>query len=620
MAKTRTRKPSTPLSHEANDLRPMLFETSWEVCCQTGGIYTVLRSKAQAVVDRWGDNYWLIGPRREPGASIEFEPGEPGPMIAEVLEELRSRGIVIHAGHWLVSGHPQVLLVDLEALADKISQMKYFFYKDIGIGTRDQDWDLDGCVAMGYAVADFLMILHRNAGNRPMLAHFHEWQGAAAIPILKHRGASFPTVFTTHATQVGRSLCAANVDLYDHLANIDGEAVAYEHGIAERFFIERAAARATDVFTTVSAITSMEAEQFLGRKADVLLPNGLNIERFAAPYEFQNLHRQNKQLIHEFVTGHFFPSYTFDLDQTLYLFTAGRYEFRNKGFDVFIEALYELNNRLKAHPNGITVVAFIIAPVPYRSFNVTTLNRQAMLNELRETTDAVAEDMSRRLFHTIAMGRMPTTDDLLDEHAEFRLRRIMHAWTQGLPPTIVTHDLVDDTNDPVLRHLRGRWLVNNRDDPVKVVFHPEFITSTSPVLGLEYDEFVRGCHMGVFPSYYEPWGYTPMECVVRGIPAITSDLSGFGSYVISHFPDHNESGIYVAPRRGVSFQQTVDQVANWLYALTRLTPRERIELRNRIEAHAEHFDWANLTTHYFTARQMAFEKYYPNIAAVLPAE
>jgi glycogen synthase len=445
-----------------------------------------------------------------------------------------------------------------------------------------------------------------------MLAHFHEWQAAVAIPRLRHRQVQIPLLFTTHATLVGRSLSAANIDLYDWLPGINGEAVAHEHQFPHRYYIEKAAAHGCDIFTTVSGITALEAEQFLGRKPDVLTPNGLNVERFSAPYQFQNLHRENKELIHEFVMGHFFPSYTFDLDRTLYIFTAGRYEYRNKGFDVVIEALYQLNQRLKADPQGMTVVCFIIAPAPYRALNVTTLNRQAMFHELRDTCMSIKEDMGRRLFRAVADGRMPTLEDLIDEFAMVRVKRMGYAWRQGPPPTIVTHDLIDDGSDQVLNHLRHRNLLNWPDDPVKVVFHPQFITSTSPVLGLEYDQFVRGCNLGVFPSYYEPWGYTPMECVIRGIPAITSDLSGFGAYVMSHFPDHDDNGIFVGRRRGATFASTTAQVTSWLYALTRMSRRERIQLRNRVESHAEHFDWSNMSQYYRAARRRALQAYYPD--------
>jgi glycogen(starch) synthase len=611
--------PSRPASGNGRLVAPWLFEVSWEVCAQAGGIYTVLRSKAPAAVRRWGDGYWLLGPHHEAGAKNEFESAPATGVIGEVVDRLRERGIVLHCGRWLVTGRPQVLLFDLHSAAAAFPDRAFHYWKDHGIESPEADWEFHGVVTLGYAVAEFLTTLRDRIGERPMLAHFHEWQAAGALPILARRQARFPTVFTTHATLVGRGLSAANVDLYDHLPDIDAEAVASEHGFAHRFAVEKAAAGRADIFTTVSGITGQESEHFLGRKPDFLLPNGLNIERFAAPYQFQNLHRQSKDLIHEFVMGHFFPSYRFDLDRTLYVFTAGRYEFRNKGIDLFIESLHALNQRLKADGTDVTVVAFIIAPAPYRSLNVTTLNRQAMFGELRATCESISGEVGRRLFRTVAEGRVPTTEDLLDEYAQVRLKRMMFACHQGPMPTIVTHDLVDDANDPVLCHLRHRGLVNNEDDRVKVVFHPEFITSTSPVLGLEYDEFVRGCNIGVFPSYYEPWGYTPMECVVRGIPAVTSDLSGFGAYVMNHLPDHDRSGIYVVRRRGVPFDAGVEQITNVLHRLTRMSRRSRIKLRNAVESHAEHFDWISLTRNYRAARRAAFAKYYPKLE-ILPPE
>ncbi|MBP7935853.1 MAG: glycogen/starch synthase [Phycisphaerae bacterium] len=606
-------------SGNGKHIAPYLFELSWEVCSQAGGIYTVLRSKAPAAIRRWGDHYFLIGPYREHTAAVEFELETPDGPVAQVLEKLRERGVVFHHGRWLITGRPHVLLADLRGMHDRLGEMKYYLWKDLGIGTPDNDSELNDLIVFGFMVAELLQAVHEALGDYPMLAHFHEWQAAVALPLLKRRKVEFPTVFTTHATLVGRSLSAANANLYDHLHEIDGAAVAYEHGFSHRYNIERAAAHSADVFTTVSGITAMEAKQFLGRQPEVLVPNGLNVERFSAPYEFQNLHRKCKQLIHEFVMGHFFSSYTFDLDRTLYLFSAGRYEYRNKGFDMFIEALFQLNQWLKSEPSEVTVVAFLIAPASYRALNVDTLNRQAMFHELRDTCESIQEDMGHRLFQTVAQGRMPTLDDLLDEYARVRVKRMMHAWRKYAQPTIVTHDLWDDGNDAILRHLRHRHLLNAADDPVKVVFHPEFITSTSPVLGLEYDQFVRGCNLGVFPSYYEPWGYTPMECVVRGIPTITSDLSGFGAYVMSHFPDHDENGIFVARRRGQPFHETVSQITAWLHGFTQMGRRDRIQLRNRVETYATHFDWSEMGRYYRVARRWAFQKHYPQLD-ILPVE
>ncbi len=597
---------------------PLLFESSWEVCCQAGGIYTVLRSKAPAAVKHWGDRYWLVGPYREHTARIEFEHTPPTGAVAAAIDDVRGQGLEVHAGRWLVSGRPQVLLIDYSSRAAHLGETKYFMWKDHSIALPDNDPETDECVLYGYALADLLSAIHARLEGKPLIGHFHEWQGAVAIPLLAQRGAQFPTVFTTHATLIGRSLSAANVDLYGALDAHDPEAVAVEHGIKPRYDLERAAAQSADIFTTVSGITAQEGEHFLGRKPEMVLPNGLNVERFAAPHEFQNLHQQCKERIHEFVMAHFFPSYTFDLDRTLYFVTSGRYEYRNKGIDVYIEALYELNRRLRAESEGVTVVAFIITRAEYKGLNVETLNRQAMFNELHETCQVIKEDMGKRLFMSVSNGRLPTTEDLLDEYARVRLKRMMHAWMQRPQPAIVTHDLEDDLNDQVLRHLRSRRLLNAPEDPVKVIFHPEFITSTSPILGIEYDQFVRGCNLGVFPSYYEPWGYTPMECIIRGVPAITSDLSGFGTFVQENFPDHDANGIFVAKRREVEYESTVLQVANWMHNLTRLPLRERIQLRNRTESYAEYFDWSRMTRYYRAARRMAYEKHYAPTPMLAP--
>ena len=592
---------------------PMIFEIAWEVCSQKGGIYTVLRTKCSAAVESDRDDYCLIGPYREDTAKIEFEPSPHNGLVGDAVADLRERGVVLHTGRWLIRRGPRVILVDVASVMKHLSDMKYFMWQDFGIGVPDHDHETNDIVAFGHVVADLLAAIHARLRGRSMLAQFHEWQGAVALPLLKHRQTPVPAIFTTHATLVGRSLSAANKDIYGDLAKIDPDAIAFEHGVGHRFQIERAAAQAADVFTTVSDVTAQEAEHFLGRRPEVLLPNGLNVERSAAPHEFQNLHQQCKVQIHEFVMGHFFPSYTFDLDRTAYMFIAGRYEYRNKGIDVFIDSLHELNRRLKAERDGITIVAFIIAPAPFRALNVETLNRQAMFNEMLDTCESIKELMGRKLFRTVATGRMPTTDDILDEFARVRLQRMIHACRQKRLPSIVTHDLVDEADDPVLLQLRRRGLLNAADDPVKVVFHPEFITSTSPILGMEYDQFVRGCNLGVFPSYYEPWGYTPMECIVRGIPAITSDLSGFGTYLMDHFPDHDANGLYVARRRGVSHQNIVYQVAGWMHFLTRISLRERIQLRNRVESHAEYFDWSQMAKYYRVARQAALRKHYPDV-------
>jgi glycogen(starch) synthase len=372
--------------------------------------------------------------------------------------------------------------------------------------------------------------------------------------------------------------------------------------------LERAAAHGAHVLTTVSEITASECEHLLGRKVDLTLPNGLNIERFVAMHEFQNMHREFKERIHHFVMGHFFSSYNFDLDRTLYFFTSGRYEYRNKGFDLTVEALAQLNYRLRATQSDRTVVVFFITKRPYRSINAEALRSRGVLEELRSTCDAIADQVRERLFEQTATGKTPRLDDLVDEYWKLRLRRTRAEWRIGRYPSIVSHDLVDDTSDELLNHLRSVNLINHPNDRVKVIYHPEFITPSNPLFGMDYDQFVRGCHMGIFPSYYEPWGYTPLECVARGIPAVTSDLSGFGAYVQSHVEGHEDDGIMVCPRRHTSFRDSAMKVADYLYDFTQYGRRERISLRNRIESSADRFDWHELVVHYNNAHQLAIER------------
>ena len=603
--------PSTGRAPEPVPQPPLLFEIAWEVCWQLGGIYTVLRTKAASMIEKWGDRYCLIGPYNPATAAVEFEEQPTYGSIRDTLQRLKAEtGVQAYFGRWLITGRPRVILVDHRSRFGDLHHDKYLLWEDHRIATPADDGEVNETVAFGFSVAEFFRIFRQVVPDRPVLAHFHEWMGGVAVPRIAHHKTPIATIFTTHATLLGRYLASDNPNFYDHLGFIDPDKEAARYNIYPRFAIERAAAHASTVFTTVSEVTAREAERLLGRTPDAILPNGLNIQRFAAPHEFQHLHATYKQKINEFVMGHFFPSYTFDLDKTIYLFTSGRYEYRNKGMDLFLEALYRLNWRLKEHaiPDPPTVVAFIITKAMVKHVNVDVLRNQSMFDELRNTCTMVQEQMGQRLFHSAATGRLPTYSELLPDDAQVRLKRAMHAWRTHRQPLIVTHDLADDASDPTLKHLRHRRLLNAADDPVKVVFHPEFVTATSPTIHLDYEQFVRGCHMGIFPSYYEPWGYTPMECVALGLPSVTTDLSGFGAYVERHMTDQQREGIIVLPRRQGGFEQSAEMLAEYLFRFIQLTRRQRIELRNRVERMGELFDWSALSRHYDEAHNLALQR------------
>jgi len=586
----------------------MLFEIAWEVCWQLGGIYTVLRTKVPAMIDRWSNRYCLIGPYNPRTAAVEFEEQPTEGIIRQALDRLRDQGISCHYGRWLIPGRPRVILLDHRARFNRLAEDKYFMWTDHGISTLTNDGEVNEVVAFGFTVTEFFRELTQIAPGATVLAHFHEWMGGVAVPRIAHLRLPITTVFTTHATLLGRYLAGDSPNFYRDLPFINSDAEAAKYQILPRHQIEKAAAHASTVFTTVSEVTAVESEHILGRKPDVILPNGLNIRRFAALHEFQNLHLQYKERIHEFVMGHFFPSYTFDLDRTLYFFTSGRYEYKNKGLDLFIESMWRLNEQLKTLPDPPTIVGFIVTRAAVKNINVGVLQSQMQLADLRNLCEDVQGEMGQKLFMAIAAQRLPTFNELINDESWVRLKRAIHAQLRPYQPPIVTHDLIDDQNDPVLKHLRHRRLFNSADDPVKIIFHPEFVTATSPLIGLDYEQFVRGCHLGVFPSYYEPWGYTPMESAALGLPAVTTDLSGFGAYIQRHVEDHEEQGMVVLPRRNTDFESSTEQLTAQLYSFAQMSRRQRIEVRNKVERLSEQFDWSKLARHYHDAHDLAIER------------
>src|SRR5262245_5940070 len=382
---------------------PMLFEVSTEVCNQVGGIYQVIRSKAPLMTQRWGDRYCLIGPYESSKAVVEFEESRATGWIARALQQLRDQGLVVHYGRWLVPARPRVMLVECALPPDRLANVKYHLWAEHGIETPGGDWLIDYTVGFADGVRRLLAALceHRPAGaarGQPFLAHFHEWLGGLAIPMIRRANLPVATIFTTHATLLGRYIASSREGFYDQLPYLDHEAEAERFMVRTQHRIERACAHGAHVFTTVSSITAEECATLLGRPVDVVVPNGLTIGLYNAGHEQQRLHGEYKDQIHHFTMGHFFPSYAFDLDNTLYFFTSGRYEPKNKGFDLCLEAMARLNAELKAAQLGKTVVFFIISKRATKSINPLAMEKRGVLNELDDVCQKIVEGVGQRLF------------------------------------------------------------------------------------------------------------------------------------------------------------------------------------------------------------------------------
>ncbi len=588
-----------------------LIEVAWEVCNQVGGIYTVIRSKVPAAMEYWSGRYCLVGPYVHKNITAELEPlDDVEDIFGQATAALRKRGYHVQYAEWLVTGKPRVVLLNPNVIEEKaLNVVKYLLWKNHGVSAPPNDPLVNQVIAFSYLVKLFIDEVVKLAGaDEKLIAHFHEWM--AGLPILDIKREKLPvkTVFTTHATQLGRHLAINSPLFYAHLPFFKWEEEAKKFGIETEARIEHGCAQHSDVFTTVSEVTARECKHLLKRKPDAVLPNGLNIHRFETLYEFQNLHSQYKEKIHRFVMGHFFPAYNFDLEKTMYFFTSGRFEFKNKGFDLTLEALVHLNEMLKAENTGVTVVMFFVSKRDFHNIKPEVLHSRAVLEEIKQTCDAIQNEISKKLLYQSTIRedhRLPNLNDFVDEYWKLRYRRTIQSWQSNKQPLVVTHSLVDEKNDEILNFLNQRNLLNHKDDRVKIVYHPDFISSISPLFGMDYMHFVRGCNLGVFPSYYEPWGYTPLECMACGIPSVTSDLSGFGDYLMHHFPDHERHGMYVVERGKRTFDFSARQLADFLMRYLKQDLKERITQRNTVEKYSAAFDWENLIKHYNHAYEMA---------------
>ena len=589
---------------------PYLTEIAWEVCNQVGGIYTVIRTKAASIAEKYGDNYCVIGPYIHRDVKGEFEPVEGTDSVFEKAAiKMRKNGHIVHFGRWLVAGRPYVILVEPQEVMENLAEIKYFIWENHYIGTPEKHDLVDNVIGFGHLVRTYLTTLESVLPKKDsLISHFHEWMGGTPIADLRQAGTKIKMVFTTHATILGRYLAMNNPTFYNHLPFFDWEKEAAHFGIETLARFERSAAQNCDVFTTVSDVTAVECEYLLGRKPDVVLPNGINIKKFDVQHEVQMIHQEYKEEIHQFVMGHFFQSYSFNLDKTLYFFTSGRYEYVNKGFDLTLKALSRLNERMKRANSEMTVVVFFITNKECHSINPDTLQSRGVMEEIRQTCDVVIKQIRDQLFYTTAASasyQLPDLNGMVDEYWRLRLRRTVQSWKTDETPPLVTHNLVDEANDDILNYLASSNLQNRQEDRVKVVYHPQFISPTNPLFGIEYSQFIRGCHLGIFPSYYEPWGYTPLECIASGVPAITSDLSGFGDFVLRTIPNHEASGVNVVRRSKQTDVVSAEQLSDFFLSFIHSSRRNRITMRNEVERCAEKFDWKYLISHYLKAYQVA---------------
>ncbi len=520
-----------------------LFEVSWEVCNKVGGIHTVLRSKAGQALKEFGDNYYMIGPYLP--QNIEFEETDEA-CWRDIRELLAIKGFECRFGRWTIPGRPKVILVHDNGRYNK-DQVLFHLWEKFGVDSIAGSWDYIEPVLFSTACGEVIATISKkltNAGeqsNVRVLAQFHEWMCGAGLLHLKEKAPYVGTVFTTHATVLGRSMMGAGRDLYAELDAISPIEEAKNYNVVSKHSIEQVSAREADTFTAVSDITAREAHKLLGRKP-MVTENGINLEDIPnLSVERDGALDARKKLL-EFAKkflGRDLP------ENCRFVVISGRYEFSNKGVDVFLQALAKVKETI---PETQHIVAFAF---------------------------------------------------VLGGHMEMR-----HGPNQW-GPTISTHRLHNENTDPIITTCMQLRMTNQPGDRVNVIFCPVYLSEDDGVFNSHYYDLLAGCDFGVFPSKYEPWGYTPLESVAYAVPTVTTDLAGFGLWVKQLGAPAAHPGVYVIPRMGHSSDDAVNALAAQLKEFMGWDDAEMQAQRVSARRIAERACWSDFYDHYLDAYEGA---------------
>ena len=522
-------------------LADYLFEVSWEVCNKVGGIYTVVSSKADLMVREY-DNYFLVGPYFAGDTSFIFDEKTPPGELRKIFDILKNKGIICHYGSWQIKGNPQTILIDFSGLLNRKDEFKKNYWESYQIDSLKAGWDFEEPMIWATAVGMLIEEFAKHKEQSTIVGHFHEWLAGFALLYLNRVDAKVATVFTTHATMLGRTIAGNGENLYEMIDHMDTYKEAYKHGVQDKFLTEKASAHTATVFTTVSEITAIEAEKILGRTADVLLENGLNSDKFPSYEEMSLKHVEYRERMKEFIKIYFFPHYSFDLYNTIILFIAGRYEYKNKGIDIFIKALAKLNENLKNENSNKTVVVFFWIPREVHGTKLELSQNKAYYEEIQHFVERNIKKIKTKIISNILTSPIPKgtkgedlpiklAEGLFDPALLREANLLKSRFHKHGNPLLITHNISNESEDSIIKGFIENGLNNQEEDRVKVIDYPIYLSGVDGLINLSYYDAIIGSHLGVFPSYYEPWGYTPLESAALGVPSLTTDCGGFGRFL-----------------------------------------------------------------------------------------
>lgn len=591
-----------------------VFEVSNEVAHKVGGIYAVIASKAPLMRKSFTD-YYAIGPYDPKSVSVDFEEIEDHPFRQEFLELAENENIKCVLGRWNRADNVKCILVDSVGPREQLNEIKTALWDDYAVDSLYSNGLFDESVAWGTAVGIVLDKLFKSSEftKKQIICQFHEWLTGAALLYLHKSRVDAGLVFTTHATTMGRTIAERGEDLVGEISSArrDGLSVdlsrAKVYGVEAIHTLECACAHNADVFTTVSKVTAEEAEYVLGRKADVLTLNGLDINSYPSTEELSIYHRRYKRRIKHFIQAFFSPYYPIDTKNCLYFFTAGRYEYHNKGFDILIDALSRLNEKLKKDGSRKTAIVFLWIPTGTRGGDLDVLANLSLFEAMESEIDGNLESIRERIIDSICVGKLPTKSKIFDKSFIYNLKQIMSKMggKKGPSAPICALDLADE-HDIILSKLKEKGLDNKADDRVKIIYYPTYLSSADGLLGLNYNEAIMGTHLGLFPSYYEPWGYTPLETAALAVPALTTDLAGFGRFIKEHSFGKNPA-IKVVDRFSKGDEKAINQTQEYMHFILNTARKDRVKKKMEAKKLSELADWNKLIENYIQAYVLAIK-------------
>ncbi len=532
-----------------------IFEVSWEVCNMVGGIYTVISSKANQMKTLFGDHYITIGPDvwKETHDNPYFI--EDASLLKEWREKATASGLKARVGRWAIESRPIAILIDFTPLFVQKDTIFTLLWEKFQLDSIHGQWDYIEPAMFGYAAGQVIESLYdaNLTAYEHIVAQFHEWMTGSGVLYLKNTSPQIATVFTTHATYLGRSIAGNGLPLYKDLLQYNPVVMANRFNIVAQQSMEKTAAREADAFTTVSETTSVECVQFLGREPDTITINGFDKVFYSQEPEAVEKRKNTRSKILEVASALIGESIPED---SLLLINSGRYEFKNKGIDLFIEALGQLN---KAASPRKKIIAFIAVP---------------------GHISGPSKELQKRL----------NGSEQADKPSE----------------KPCTHHLFDAENDLVLNSFKTNGLTNASEDQVKVIFVPSYLNGNDGIFNITYYDFLQALDLSVFPSYYEPWGYTPLESIAYGIPTITTDLAGFGKWAAKI--ENRGDAVTVIHREETNQSTVVAEITKKISAFCNKNIEELEQAHQKSVEIAAHALWKDLILNYKQAWSVALEK------------